>query len=143
MRGIDIDDVVNNLLISLKENYIEDLARMEVALLEYKLHKISLRRAGSYIDSPKWIKNKKATINPQNKNNGCFAYAIITSLIHNKIDNHPEIVSNLRPYIHDYNWQGIYFPARPKDWKKFDNNSKSIALNMLFVPNDSENIRLA
>ena len=31
--------------------------------LYYKLHKISLNRGGSYIDSPKWLKNKKATIN--------------------------------------------------------------------------------
>ena len=74
-----------------------------VALLKYKLHKISLRRAGSYIDSPKWIKNKKATINPQNKDNGCFAYALIAALNHHKIDNHPERVSKLKSYIYDYN----------------------------------------
>ena len=67
MSGTDMSDAVNNLLTALKENYIKDLSRMEgseyhfekVPLLEYKLHKISFRRAGSYIDSPKWIKNKK------------------------------------------------------------------------------------
>ena len=32
----------------------------------YKLHKISLNRGGSYVDSPKWLKNEKATINPKN-----------------------------------------------------------------------------
>ena len=32
----------------------------------YKFHKISLNGGGSYIDSPKWLKNKKATINPKN-----------------------------------------------------------------------------
>ena len=101
MSGTDINDAVNNLLTTLKENYINDLSRMEgseyhferVALLEYKLHKISLRRGGSYIDSPKWIKNKKGTINPKNKDNGCFAYAIIASLNHHKIDNHRERIS--------------------------------------------------
>ena len=40
--------------------------------LYYHLHKISLNRAGSYIDSPKWLKTKGATINPKNKNNECF-----------------------------------------------------------------------
>ena len=40
-----------------------------VDLLYYKLHKISMNRGGSYIDSPSWIKNKKSTINPQNKDN--------------------------------------------------------------------------
>ena len=30
-----------------------------VDFLKYKLYKISLKRGGSYIDSPKWVKNKK------------------------------------------------------------------------------------
>ena len=101
MIGSDIDDIVNNLFITLKENYINDLARMEgseyhferVSLLRYKLYKISLRRGGSYIDSPKWIKNKKGTINPKNEDDKCIIYAIIASLNHHKIDNHTERIS--------------------------------------------------
>ena len=39
----------------------------------HKLHKISINRGGgSYIDSPDWIKNKKTTINPKNKNDKCM-----------------------------------------------------------------------
>ena len=38
-----------------------------IDLLCYELYKISLNRGGSYIDSPEWLKNKKATINPENK----------------------------------------------------------------------------
>ena len=41
-------------------------------LLYYYLQKISLKRGGSYVDSPKWLKNKKATINPKNNDNNCF-----------------------------------------------------------------------
>ena len=71
MSGTDINDVVINLLTTLKENYINDLSIMEgseyhferIDLLKYKLHKVSLRRGRTYIDSHKWIKNKKATIN--------------------------------------------------------------------------------
>ena len=61
-----------------------------VDLLYYKLHKISLNRGGSYIDSPNWIKNKKVTINLKNKDNECFKYAITAALNHDKINNHPE-----------------------------------------------------
>ena len=43
-----------------------------VDLLYYKFHKISLNRGGSYIDSPKWLKNKKSTINPKSNDNKCF-----------------------------------------------------------------------
>ena len=38
-----------------------------VDLLFYYLHKTSLTRGGSYIKSPKWLGNKRATINPKNK----------------------------------------------------------------------------
>ena len=40
--------------------------------MHYNLHKISLNRGGSYIDSPKWLKNKKATINSKNIDDKCF-----------------------------------------------------------------------
>ena len=37
-----------------------------VLILHYNLGKISLNRGGSYIDSPKWLKIKKKTVNPEN-----------------------------------------------------------------------------
>ena len=35
------------------------------------------------------------------------------------------------------------FPSHSKDWKKFQQNNKTIALNILFVPHNTEKIRLA
>ena len=32
------------------------------------------------IDSPKWLKNKKAKINPKNTDNKCFQYALTVAL---------------------------------------------------------------
>ena len=44
-----------------------------VKLLYYKCNKTNFNRSGSYIDSTDWIKNRKAAINPINKNNNkCF-----------------------------------------------------------------------
>ena len=41
---------------------------------------------GLYIDSPDWIKNKKATINPNNeKDNKFFKYTATVALNHQKI----------------------------------------------------------
>ena len=37
-----------------------------VDLLNIHFHSINLKRGSSYIDSPDWIKNKHATINPKN-----------------------------------------------------------------------------
>ena len=37
-----------------------------------KYHKVNFKCGGSYIDSPDWIKKKKATINPKNTDDKCF-----------------------------------------------------------------------
>ena len=54
-----------------------------VYLLYYKCDKTNFVRGGLYINS---IKNKKATINPINKDdNKCFPYTVIVALIYFKI----------------------------------------------------------
>ena len=114
-----------------------------VDLLYYHLQKISLKRGGLYIDSPKWLKNKKATVNPKYNNDNCFQYALTVALSHKQIKNHLERISNLKPFIDQYNWKGINFPSQKEDWEKFQSNNKSIALNILFVPYNTEKTRLA
>ena len=39
--------------------------------------------------------------------------------------------------------EGIEFPAGIKDWKKFERNNKTIALNILFIPHNTKTINLA
>ena len=104
-----------------------------VDLLYYSLHKISLNRGGSYIDSPSWIKHKKARINPKSKDNKCFRDVTVASLNYERITNHLERISNLKPFFDQCNWKGIEFSSNSKDWKKFEQNNKTIALNILFV----------
>ena len=87
--------------------------------------------------------DKKGTINPKNEEGKCIKYAIIASLNHHKIDNHPERISKLRPDINDYNCHGLEFPARPSDLRKFEKDNRSIARNILFVPNGTKDISLA
>ena len=111
-----------------------------VDLLYYELHKISLNRGGSYIDSPKWLKNKGATITPKNKDNECFKYALKIALNHEKIGKDPQRISKLKPFINNYNWKGIEFPSHSKDLKKFEQNNKTIALNILYVPYNTKQI---
>ena len=100
-----------------------------------------MKRSGSYTDSPEWLKNKKATINPQNNDDNCFQYALTVAL--NYIKKTPRRISNIKPFIDQYDWKGINFPSHKEDWKKFESNNKSIALNILFVPYNTEEIRLA
>ena len=103
-----------------------------VDLLYYSLHKITLKRGGSYIKSPEWLKNKGAIINPKSTYNKCFRDAIITALNYNEIANHPERISNLMPFFDEYNWKKIEFPSHLKDRKKFEQNNKTIHLIFSF-----------
>ena len=34
--------------------------------------------------------------------------------------------------INKYNWEGIHFPSEKDDWKKFEKNYVTIALNVLY-----------
>ena len=106
----------------------------------YDLNKVSLSRGRSYIDSPEWLKNKKATINPKNNDDKYFQYALTVALNYKKIKNHPERISNF------HYWKEIDSPSHRKDWKKFESNNKSIfymCLNILYVPYNTKEIRHA
>ena len=46
--------------------------------------------------------------------------------------------SKLKLYINKYNWEGIDFPAGQKEWKKFERNNETIALNVLFIPQNTK-----
>ena len=111
--------------------------------LYYDFSKTSLNRGGSYIESAKWIKDKKSTINLKNNDYKCFQYAITVALNHNKINKDPQIVSKIKPFIDQYNWNDIDFPSTSKDWKNFELNNESIALNILYVPHKTGKIHLA
>ena len=152
MNGIETKDIINELFKSFLGRYQENLETKmrgssfvfeSVDLLYYKLHKISLNRGRSYIDSPDWIKKKKATINPKNEDNECLKYAITVALNHEKIKKDPQRISKIKPFIDNYNWKDIEFPSYSKDWKKFEQNNKTIALNILFVPYNTKQIRPA
>ena len=76
---------------------------MGVDSLYCDFNKTSINRGGSYIDSPQGLKNKKSTINPKNNDDKCFQYAVTLALNLNIIDNHPERISKIKPFIDQYN----------------------------------------
>ena len=105
MMGSETDDIIDELFESLLQKYQEGLEEPirggefifdNFDLLYYNLQKISLnRKASSYIDSPKWLKNKKATINPKNNDNNCFQYALTAALNYQNIKSNPERISEI------------------------------------------------
>ena len=92
------------------------------------------------LNSLGWLGGRKeAIINGDNT----FQKVLDDSLNYQKIETHPERISNNVPFDGGYDWEGIEFPAGSKDCKKFEQNNKTIALNVLFVPYNTETIRVA
>ena len=92
-----------------------------VDLLYYNRQKTSLNRQGSsYIDSPEWLENKNAAINPKNYENNCFQYALTVALNYQNIKSYPERVSNLKPFVDQYNWKEIFHRTNQKTRKSLN-----------------------
>ena len=106
--------------------------------LHINFHRLVLTRGGSYIELREWIQNKKAVINPQNKDEECFKWAVIGALHHEDIKHNPERISLLRPYENQYNWKGLEFPVSIKKIDKFEKNNPGIAVNVLFSNKKSQ-----
>ena len=149
MNGSDTDEIIKELFKSLLQRYQKilqekmrgpDFAFDGVNFLYYDFNKISVSRGGSYIDSPKWLKDKKSTINQKNNDHKCFQYAVTLALNLDEINDHPERISKIKPFIDEYDWKDIDFPSTSKDWKKFESNNE-VALNILYVPHNTKKNR--
>ena len=56
------------------------------------------------------------------------------ALDHQNIGKNLQRISKTKSFIKNYNWEEADFPSYSKDWKKLEQNNKTIALNILFVP---------
>ena len=146
--GSNTENVIDTLFNTLLQNFqrIQETSNERgsefipdsVELLEYELHKIDIIRAESYIVSPDWIASKKATINPKNeKDNKCFQWSIIAGLNRNIIKE-KELTKLLK-----FKRVDIDFSSHQRYWENFEKEDNSIDINVLFVPHNSEEIKLA
>ena len=56
--------------------------------------------------------------------------------------NHQRL-SKIKRFAKRHDWGGINFPSHVADWKRFELNNKSVALNILYVPYGEKTIRHA
>ena len=111
-------DLLNNKY----QNNLESMKGSElvinyVHLLYCKCHNINSNRGGSYIDSPDWIKNKKAATNPINKkDNKCFQYDVTVAINYEEIKENVLRKTKIKPFLNKYNQEGIDFSLEKDDW---------------------------
>ena len=145
MQAVDTDDIIRDIFRSFSQHFQEELKIIKgsdfvfesVDLLDYKLHRVRLNRGGSYTKSPKWLENKKATINPKNDDDECLRWSIISALNYNDIMK-KEFENIFKKIKHE----DKDFSSHKRDWENFEQNNESIALNVLFSSKDSEEITL-
>ena len=145
MPSSNSNEILGQLLTSLYEKYQDDLKLSQESssfvyesVEECNIHfnKIDLRRGASFIDTPDWLKPKKATIYPQNKNDVyCFMYAVTIALYRSELGKNPGRISEkLHIYSDIFNWHNIGFPASYEDYTTFERLNSDVALNVLHVP---------
>ena len=146
IQGEDTNAIIRENVKSFLHNYQQELKIIKgsdfvfesVDLMDYKLHRVHLKRGGSYIKSPKWLENKKAVINPKNENDDeCLRWSIICALNYNEIMK-KEFENIFKKIKHE----DKDFSSHQRDWKNFEQNNKSIALNVLFASQNSEEITI-
>ena len=82
-EGSDTDDLIQRMLAYIKAQTENPKFPKSGFTLDKIMHlyinflKLALTRGGSYTELPKWLKSKKAVINPQNKDKECFKWAVI------------------------------------------------------------------
>ena len=150
MRGISTDDITDMLITSFTERFQDGLeTKMTgssyvfnyINLFEYHFQRISLNRGISYIPTIPCVASKKCSFNPQNKKDKiCFVYAMVLALSYHKITNNRHKLSNITPFIQNYNWNDINFSAGSKEYRAFEKYNDSIALNIFYVPDNEKYI---
>ena len=60
-----------------------------------------------------------------------------------RLKKNPQRISKLKPFINNYNWKDIEFPSDSENYRKFEQNNKTIALNIFYVPRNTKQVRQA
>ena len=133
MNGSETEEIIESLYRSLLQNYNDNLQEKTrgsdfvfngINYFFYDFNRVSISKGESYVESPKWLKDKKSTILK-------------------KINKGPQRISKIKPFIENYNWNDINFPANKKDWNRFEVNNKNVALNILYVSFNTKKIEIA
>ena len=134
----DMDEIVNEMIAHMK-GQIENPALLngriifdEVLYIDVNFHQLNLMRGSSYLPLPDWLTKKKAIMNPCNKDQECFKWAVIAASRWEDKDSHPERISKLKRFEADFDWSGIGFPVSVKDIKKFEFRNQ-ISINLLSI----------
>ena len=86
--------------------------------------------AGSYIELPQALKNKKAIINMKNQDDKCFMWSVLRALNLKNRDNE-RIDNDLKSKVDILNMEGIQYPVSFRDIDRFEHLNPEISITVL------------
>jgi len=92
------------------------------------IYKYTPMSASSYIELPKSIEGRRATINPQNTDQQCFKWAILARHVIGLALR--RVGENYRQQEGRYNFDGITFATPMVDIKIFEKNNRGVSVNV-------------
>lgn len=110
----------------------------EIKELNVQISRFDGIAGSSYIDLPKFLKDKKAIVNVKNKDNKCFKYAVLSALYPAEENAHRP--NKYSQYENHLDFTGIQFPVELKQIKKFEQQNPSISINVYMFDIANETI---
>ena len=103
---------------------------VEVENLTLHTSKWNPINAGSYIDLPEALKNKKAIINMKNQDEECFKWCVLRAL-YPKDRDAERIDKDLKSKQNTLNMKGIRYPVNFRDIDRFESQNPEISITVL------------
>ena len=137
LEGTDVSDLYNEMAEEIEEEIqkVQDAEGsgwqfMEVENITLHTTRWDPINAGSYIDLPPFLKNKKAIINMKNEDDKCFKWCVLRAL--NPKDNHPERIDNdLKSKQDTINMEGIRYPVSFRGIDRFESQNPNISISVV------------
>ena len=137
LEGTDLNEIYDEMVEEIEEE-IQKVQEAEGSGWKYeKVIKLVLHttrwdpiNAGSYIDLPEALKNKKAIINMQNEDDKCFMWSVLRAL-YPKDTNPQRIDKDLKSKQDTINMKGIRYPVNFRDIDRFESQNPEISITIL------------
>ena len=132
---------VNDAYDEMEEEILEEIDKAEMAegsgwrfekVIKLVLHttRWDTINAGSYIELPQALKNKKAIINMKNQDDKCFLWSVLRAL--NPKDKNAERIDNdLKSKVDILNMEGIQYPVSFRGIDRFESQNPEISITVL------------
>ena len=107
----------------------------KIELVYVNVARFQPKSGGTYLPIPKKLKNKKAIMNVQNKDNECLKWAVRSAMFPPPEGKNPNRPSSY-PVNDGIDWSGIDFPTPVKQIDRLEAQNKGLAINVFGWEND-------